>query len=144
VIEGVENDAVVVVARMHHATIGRVSGSSLLTSILDLEALPVDESPSSRTGRPKHKPSDLELLQHAIVSRLRPAARARPRVGDANLLRGAIGITPRPNLEPAVGGRPSTPRRTPWNAPLHAARRVAFRVPAARRVKAMRNAFGCT
>ena len=37
VIEGVENGAVAVVARMHHATIDGVSGSSLLTTILDLE-----------------------------------------------------------------------------------------------------------
>src|SRR6476620_11582410 len=47
VIEGVEHGAVAVVARMHHATIDGVSGSSLLTSILDLEAKPVDESPAT-------------------------------------------------------------------------------------------------
>src|SRR6478735_4261379 len=56
VIEGVENGAVAVVARMHHATIDGVSGSSLLTNILDLEALPVDESPATKDWKPEHKP----------------------------------------------------------------------------------------
>ena len=50
VIEGVEDGSVVAVARMHHSTIDGVSGSSLITSILDLEpepvAPPVPEEPA--------------------------------------------------------------------------------------------------
>src|ERR1700704_3281205 len=46
VIEGVEHGAVAVVARMHHATIDGVSGSSLLTVILDHEADPAERSPT--------------------------------------------------------------------------------------------------
>src|SRR3978361_1436268 len=45
VIEGVENGGVAVVARMHHSTIDGVSGSSLLTTILDLEADVAAEPP---------------------------------------------------------------------------------------------------
>ena len=47
VIEGVEHDAVVVVARMHHATIDGVTGSSLVTSILDLEPNPAEPMPAN-------------------------------------------------------------------------------------------------
>ena len=52
VIEGVENDTVAVLARMHHATIDGVSGSSLATSILDLEAEPDGAADRSTTGSP--------------------------------------------------------------------------------------------
>src|SRR3954462_480212 len=68
VIEGVENGAVAVVARMHHATIDGVSGSSLLTSILDLEADPPDQASPPDDWKPEHKPSDFELVQHAMMS----------------------------------------------------------------------------
>ena len=69
VIEGVENDAVVVVARMHHATIDGVSGSSLLTSILDLEAAARRRAPAGRR---------LEARAQAVGPRA-PRARARSR-----------------------------------------------------------------
>ena len=52
VIEGVEHGAVAILARMHHATIDGVSGSSLATSILDLEPDPVDRRRTSTTGSP--------------------------------------------------------------------------------------------
>src|SRR4051794_26184266 len=71
VIEGVEHGtAIAVVARMHHATIDGVSGSSLITSILDLEPTP-PEPTTPDEWRPDTKPSDITMLQHAIVSRLR-------------------------------------------------------------------------
>src|SRR6478672_3703102 len=60
VIEGVEHGAVAVLARMHHATIDGVSGSSLATSILDLEPDPVDGPPVIDDWKPEHKPSDFE------------------------------------------------------------------------------------
>ena len=77
-IEGVENDAVVVVARMHHATIDGVTGSSLVTSILDLEPNPPAWRSADVDWTPEHKPSDLEMVGRALLSRLRrptPVAR---------------------------------------------------------------------
>jgi diacylglycerol O-acyltransferase / wax synthase len=144
VIEGVENDAVVVVARMHHATIDGVSGSSLLTSILDLEALPVDESPVVRDWTPEHKPSDVELLQHAIFSRLRRPMPLGLALAMPNLVRGAIGVTRARRSPRSSGGTPFDTPRTPWNAPLTPHRRVAFASVPLEEVKAMKNAFGCT
>ena len=55
-----------VLARMHHATIDGVSGSSLATSILDLEPDPVDGPPVIDDWKPEHKPSDFELVRHAM------------------------------------------------------------------------------
>ena len=145
VIEGVENGAVAVVARMHHATIDGVSGSSLLTSILDLEADPADESPVIDEWRPEHKPTDLELVRHAILSRMRRPLPLGLALAMPNLLRGAVGITRvRSDSSRPSGGTPFNTPRTPWNAPLTPHRRVAFASVPLEEVKAMKNAFGCT
>jgi WS/DGAT/MGAT family acyltransferase len=144
VIEGVEHDAVVVVARMHHATIDGVSGSSLLTSILDLEALPVDETPEVDDWVPEHKPSDFELIEHALVSRLRRPMPLGLALAMPNLVRGAIGITRARTSNRPSGGTPFDTTRTPWNAPLTPHRRVAFASVPLEDVKMMKNAFGCT
>jgi diacylglycerol O-acyltransferase / wax synthase len=144
VIEGIENDAVVVLARMHHATIDGVSGSSLLTTILDLEPKPIDRA-AVADWKPEQKPSDLDLVWHAILSRLRRPLPLAFALALPNLLRGAIGITRlrRDHGSPS-GGTPFNTPRTPWNAPLTPHRRVAFASVPLDEVKALKNAFGCT
>ena len=144
VIEGIEDGGVVVVARMHHATIDGVSGSSLLTSILDLEALPVDESAPTQDWEPEHKPSDFELLQHAIFSRLRRPLPLGLAMAMPNLLRGAFGLVQARLSSSPSGGTPFDTTCTPWNAPLTPHRRVAFASVPLDEVKEMKNAFGCT
>src|SRR6478735_5304772 len=144
VIEGVENGAVAVVARMHHATIDGVSGSSLLTNILDLEAAPADEPPELDDWKPEHKPSDTELVRHAIVSRLRRPLPLALALATPTLLRGAIGVTRARTSSRPSGGTPFDTPLTPWNAPLTPHRRVAFASVPLDEVKTMKNAFGCT
>jgi WS/DGAT/MGAT family acyltransferase len=145
VIEGVEHGAVAVLARMHHATIDGVSGSSLATSILDLEPDPVDTSPANDDWKPEHKPSDVELVRHAIISRLRRPLPIALALAMPNLLRGAVGFmrVRRDSSRPS-GGTPFNTPRTPWNAPLTPHRRVAFASVSLDEVKSMKNAFGCT
>ncbi len=145
VIEGVENGGVAVVARMHHATIDGVSGSSLMTTILDFEADTPDEPAAVDDWQPEHKPSDFELVQHAIVSRLRRPMPLGLALALPNLLRGAVGITRvrRDSTRPS-GGTPFNTPRAPWNAPLTPHRRVAFASVSLDDVKAMKKAFGCT
>ena len=136
VIEGVEHDAVVVVARMHHATIDGVSGSSLLTNILDLEPLPVDERPIDRDWTPEHKPSDIELLEHTLHLAPPPAPRARARTRDAQPAAGHDRRHARPHLEPALG-------RHAVRHASHAVERAAHAAPARRvRVGAARRGQG--
>ncbi len=145
VIEGVENDAVVVVARMHHATIDGVSGSSLVTSILDLEPNPVAASPTNDDWNPEHKPSDLELVRHALISRLRRPILLAVALAIPDLLRGAAGITRvRRDASLPSGGTPFNTPHTPWNAPLTPHRRVAFASVSLDEVKSIKDAFGCT
>jgi diacylglycerol O-acyltransferase len=144
VIEGVEGGTVAIVARMHHATIDGVSGSSLLTTILDLEADPV-EVPAVDDFTPEHKPSDVELVRHAIVSRLRRPLPLALALAMPAVLRAAVAIT-RARRDPTTpsGGTPFNTPRTPWNAPLTPHRRVAFASVSLDEVKEMKNSFGCT
>ncbi len=145
VIEGVAHgEAIAAVARMHHATIDGVSGSSLITSILDLEPTPA-ASPTVDDWHPEHPPSDFEMVQHAVVSRLRrplPYAFARTM---PNLVRSAVGITRvRRDSSLPSGGTPFNTPLTPWNALLTAHRSVAFASVPLDEVKAIKAALGCT
>ena len=82
IIEGIENGAVALFARMHHATIDGVSGASLATSILDLEPAPTAPPPID-DWEPEHRPSDFELVRHALESRLRRPVALGHGAGDA-------------------------------------------------------------
>jgi diacylglycerol O-acyltransferase len=145
VIEGVENDAVVVVARMHHATIDGVTGSSLVTSILDLEPNPPARAPANVEWKPEHKPSDRELVGRALLSRLRRPTPLALALAIPNLLRGVAKIAlVRRDASLPSGGTPFNTPHTPWNAPLTAHRRVAFASVSLDEVKAIKNAFGAT
>jgi WS/DGAT/MGAT family acyltransferase len=145
VIEGVEHGAIAVLARMHHSTIDGVSGSSLATQILDLEPKPVDETPLEQDWEPEHRPSDFELVRHAIVSRLRRPLPLGLALATPNLARSVINVV-RLRRDPTrtSGGTPLTAPRTPFNAPLTPHRRVAFTSVPLAEVKAIKNAFGCT
>ena len=144
VIEGMEHGAVAVVARMHHATIDGVSGSSLLTTILDLEPTHPDSAPLD-TWAPEHKPSDFELVRHAMISRLRRPMPLALAFAAPNLIRSAAGFTRvRRDASLPSGGTPFNTPLTPWNAPLTARRSVAFASVPLDDVKEMKQAFGCT
>ena len=144
VIEGVENDAVVVVARMHHSTIDGVSGSSLVTSILDLEPRP-EPQPAPAEWSTESPPSDFALVRYALISRLRRPLPYAFALATPNLVRGAIGFT-RTRRDPTLpsGGTPFNTPRTPWNAPLTAHRSVAFASVDLDEVKEIRRAFDCS
>jgi WS/DGAT/MGAT family acyltransferase len=114
VIEGVEAGTVAIVARMHHSTIDGVSGSSLLTTILDMEADPV-EMPVVDDFTPEHKPSDVELVRHAIISRLRRPLPLGLALAMPAVLRGGGDHGRRDRSTPS-GGTPFNTPRTPWNA----------------------------
>ena len=110
-----------------------------------LEPKPVDALPPTDDWKPEHKPSDLELVQHAITSRLRRPLPVALALAMPNLFRAAVGIT-RVRRDPSrpSGGTPFNTPRTPWNAPLTPHRRVAFASISLDEVKSMKNAFGCT
>jgi diacylglycerol O-acyltransferase len=77
VIEGYEDDQVVVFAKMHHATVDGVSGANLMSHLCSLEP---DAGPiaSAESLDLPAKPANAELLGRALVSNLtKPVALAR-------------------------------------------------------------------
>ncbi len=145
VIEGVEGGTVAIVARMHHSTIDGVSGSSLLTTILDLEPEPA-EQPVADDFTPEHKPSDVELVQHAILSRLRRPLPLALALAMPTVFRGAIGD--HASASQSRTRRPVARRSTPHarRGTRRSRRTAAWPSPPCPLddVKEMKNAFGCT
>ena len=144
IIEGIENGAVALFARMHHATIDGVSGASLATSILDLEAAPTAPPPID-DWEPEHRPSDFELVRHALESRLRrPAALAMVQA-TPKLVRSIVNVAQiRRDPDRPTGGVPLTAPRTVFNAPLTPHRRVGIASVSLDEVKAIKAALDCT
>ncbi len=142
VVEGLKQDRIAIVSKVHHCAIDGASGAELMVHLFDLDpadsvAGPPPELPSERV------PNDAELVAHALTSRARSA------LGLGNLLNQtaqSVGrvIKGRRNPDGPVGAVPLTAPRVPWNGPTSGRRDVAFaRVPLAT-VKELKTAFGCT
>jgi len=144
IIEGVENGAVAVLARMHHATIDGVSGASLATSILDLEPEPTAPPPVD-AWEPEHRPSDFELVRHALTSRAKRPLPLAMALALPEIVRSAVNVVRlRRDPDRATGGVPLTAPRTVFNAPLTPHRRVAVASVSLDEVKAAKGALDCT
>lgn len=143
VVEGLKQDRIGVVSKVHHCAIDGASGAELMVHLFDL-----DPADAVVTGPPPELPSeriphDVELLGHAITSRvkrtmglgglLNETARSISRVAKA-----------RRDPEGLVGAVPLTAPRVPWNGPTSGRRDVGFaRVPLAT-VKELKATLGCT
>jgi diacylglycerol O-acyltransferase len=141
-LEGLADDRVALVAKMHHSTLDGVAGVEQMVNFFDLSADTVDLGPPPE----RHidaVPSDAELLAAAAVSRVRGLVDVVPLVR-----RTASSITAvrRNRAEPNTnaGGTPLTGPDTVLNGSISGQRRVAFaRVPMAE-VKRIKNSYGAT
>jgi len=144
IIEGIENGAVALFARMHHATIDGVSGASLATSILDLEPAPTAPPPID-DWEPEHRPSDLELVRYALESRLRRPMPLAMALATPKIVRSVVNVAQvRRDPHRPTGGVPLTAPRTVFNAPLTPHRRVGIASVPLDEVKAVKTALDCT
>jgi diacylglycerol O-acyltransferase len=144
IIEGIENGLVALFARMHHATIDGVSGASLATSILDLEPEPTAPPPID-DWEPEHRPSDFELVRHALESRLRRPFALAMAQATPKLVRSIVNVAQiRRDPDRPTGGVPLTAPRTVFNAPLTPHRRVGIASVSLGEVKAIKVALDCT
>lgn len=142
VVEGLKQDRIGVVTKVHHSAVDGASGADLLVHLFDLEPVAADPDPPPVTDVAP-MPTDLELFGYAAVSKLRRNAGLLPLVGRTlrNVGRVAQG---RRDPEMPVGAAPLTAPHTPWNDTLSARRSVGFaRVPPSD-VKGIKNAFGVT
>lgn len=141
VVEGLENGHLGLIAKMHHATIDGVTGANMMVHLFDFE--PDAEPPAlPELPQPERVPSDLELVGHALTSRVRSPfrfARTLRETGETAVniarrrLRGGEGM-------PA----PFTAPRTSFNGAITSRRAVSFANIPLDEVKAVKTALGVT
>jgi diacylglycerol O-acyltransferase / wax synthase len=142
VIEGLADGNVAVVTKMHHCAVDGVSGAELLVNLFDLEPTGRELDPPP-AREPEEIPSELELIGHALASRVRRQLSVLPLLGSTTR---TLNTLVRRHRDPGaiVGAVPLTAPRTSWNAAISPHRRVAFARVSLTDVKAVKNAAGCT
>ncbi len=127
VIEGLKDNLVGFVCKIHHAAIDGASGAEIMTALYDLQPEPAVFENTEVTA--EGIPSTAELLGYAAMSKLKRAGNAVPLVArtvrSASRLIGGIN-----DKEKNHGGVPLTAPPTPFNQSIGPQRTVAFaRVP---------------
>ena len=143
VVEGLKQDRVGVITKVHHAAIDGASGADFLVHLFDLEPI-ASESFNTPVDLPvEHLPNDLELLSFAAASLGRRTANMVPLLGRTVRSVARV-IQGRRSPEKLVGAIPLSAPSTPWTASVTGHRSTAFsRVPLAE-LKRIKNTFGCT
>ena len=142
VVEGLADDNVALVAKVHHCGVDGSAGAQFMVHLFDLE--PDAEGPDGPTPiETETVPSDGELMYHAAASRMRQRLNIVPLVGKT-ISSAATLIASRNSADRPSGALPLTAPATPFNAAISAKRNVAFsRVPLAD-MKAIKNAADAT
>ncbi len=142
VIEGLKQDRIGVVTKVHHAAIDGGSGAELMVHLFDLEPTPIEPPPPSERIE-EHIPNELELLGYAAASRFRKTIALPRLIGETA---GAVTrvIQGRRDPDRAVGAAPLSAPRTSWCGPLSPMRNVGFARVGLDEVKALKTTFGCT
>lgn len=170
VVEGLPDNQFAILTKVHHATVDGASGVELLTLMLDDDPNG-DVAPPDRDWAPERVPTDLEVLNRAAFTLARKpgralllTARAARELGQAtrNPVLVAVARQWRQSLRGPLGtllniGRqrgedadppPKLPSlnapRTPFNHPISAHRKFAFRSASLDTVKAIKNEAGAT
>ncbi|MCX7619565.1 MAG: wax ester/triacylglycerol synthase family O-acyltransferase [Acidimicrobiales bacterium] len=146
VVEGLEDGAVALVTKMHHACIDGITGADMMSHLLDLEPDTPSVPPPADEWVPDAVPSDVALCADALVSRAKDplrTVRALSRTGRSLIEMGrqVIGIGTDQRLRPAL---PFTGPRTLFNAPITANRVVAFGQARLDDLKLIKNTFATT
>lgn len=149
-IPGAPEDAVAIVAKIHHATIDGVSGAEILGALYDqASGAPAEpdpepleaESPEAERAEGEAEPRALEVLARAGWDAA-SVPLSVPRVVGRSLLGLAGGALAR--LQGATPPRPFTAPRTPFNHPVARERAWAPAFFDLARIKAVKNAAGAT
>ncbi|MFN2590122.1 MAG: wax ester/triacylglycerol synthase family O-acyltransferase, partial [Actinomycetota bacterium] len=142
VVEGLENGHIAVVAKMHHSTIDGVSGANVLVHLFDLTAEPEEKPPPKDDWRPERKPSDLEMLGRAFVSRV---TRPFGLVGILGRTLGTVTSVIRIGRQMGAGmPAPFTAPRTSFNKAITPHRKVAYARVSLDDIKHVKRTFGTT
>ena len=147
VIEGLANDRIGFITKMHHSTVDGVSGAELLSILFDLSP---DPDPPALT--PEHRtdgriPSQLELMTQAAVARtMRPFEMTRDLVTTGRRVLNVRRVRSLSEGLPGLGkaALPLSAPRTSFNGSLTRRRSVAFSAVGLEDVKRLKNHLGTT
>src|ERR687891_225795 len=161
-IHGLAGGRVALLTKVHHSVVDGVSGSEILTVLLDPSPEGSEIEPPARDERGGRKPTDLEMLGRGVAGLARQPLRALRSVPTAlpNLTE-LPGANPFPGV-PALSRAPTGPRRalggpqdpgilevttarpprTCFNGPISAHRSFAFGSVSLDTVKAIKNEAG--
>ena len=124
VIDGVKQDRIGFVAKVHHAAIDGASGAEIMTELYDLEAAPPPR-PELPLAEPEQVPSEVELVSYALASKLRRGRQMIPLL--SRTVQGFNQLaTNRRSPDGIIGATPLTAPRTPFNGSISPRRSVAF------------------
>ncbi len=141
IVEGLENDRVALVAKVHHSSMDGASGAELMPAFFDVEPVPT-EPVIPPPYEPSPAPDDWELMGASAIERLRSLG-ALPSLARRTMQSITRIRRDRRDTHTAAG-TPLTAPHTVFNGPITAQRSVAFaRVPLAQ-VKAVKNAYRAT
>ena len=141
VIEGLQDNQVGFVAKVHHAAIDGASGAEIMTALYDLQPEPAKFE--ATPVEPESVPTPAELLGHAAVSKARRATNAVPLF--ARTLRSATKLIGNINdKEKLHGGVPLSAPATPFNQAIGPKRTVAFARVRSDEIKAVKDSLGVT
>ncbi len=141
VIEGLKQDRVGFVVKVHHAAIDGASGAEIMTELYDLSPDGRDDIEPVPEVEPEHIPTDQELLTYAAISKIR-------RLGDSfGLAKRTISgiselITAARDPEANHGAVPLGAPRAPWNHTIGPHRTVSFARLPLDQAKAVKDALG--
>ena len=140
IIEGLKQDRMGFVCKVHHSAIDGVSGADIMTVLYDL-APEGREIELPAPSEPARVPSDIELVGHALRSRAKRWANGPALVGRT--VQGVSRVISNRLAENhSQGATPLTAPHTPFNGPISRHRRVSFARMPLSGAKEIKNAFG--
>lgn len=145
VVEGLADDRLGLVVKVHHSAMDGSAGIEILYALFDLDpdAPDVTGTPPTEATATEPTPSDLDLVLHAAGDRLRASA------GVARLLRHTTDaltgvVRGRSASDGPTGGTPLNAPQTPFNGSIGPERSMAFTQLSLSEVKEVKTAFGVT
>ncbi len=141
VVEGLEDDNVALVAKVHHCGVDGSAGAQFMVHLFDLE--PTADAPEPVVIETEQVPSDGELMYHAAASRMRQRLNIVPLLGKTVSSAASL-IASRNSSDRPSGALPLTAPDTPFNGSISATRNVAFSRVGLADMKAIKNAADAT
>jgi diacylglycerol O-acyltransferase len=145
IVEGLRDDRIGVLAKVHHSTVDGVSGAEVMVHLFDLEAAPEAKAPppDAEPPSPERVPTDLELVSFATWSLIRTPFRIAAQL--PRTIRSLVDVVRgRRGSEGPSAPTPFAAPRTSINAASTPHRTVAAVTLPFPDVKAVKRALGCT